>query len=420
MSNHVLSIIPAPHLDNLINRAKNDTTDLDTKSNELVFKLFKKLQVVEACGDDERRELWFAVERGSVEDFGDYEDYLEDGEVENRDEFNELWLAYYPDSVKWYRLVSLVHSNDKYRTIFVDGKQVIEIDERYEDDDGEKEDYTVDRSELLNCLLSAVDNCIESLRAGTYNNFVSENLPHKKRVGKIRGEDFWHIFPESKDDYLKNITPDEVKLFTELIKEQTKDSPNERLPEMTAAKFFDCCRLGYEANNYDGVGEMTSKELYYRHADGRDEGLKNVVEDSVEDFVQWFHDKNRYGGHPWEVCRGGNSTHISLYVDVDERGWWLSLAGSSWGRSVETVKFYLALVKCNIPIYLLHGKEIAAMLTGQDWIGIVPEGVLPRYCDSYFPDEKKILQFMNLPEEKTEDFIAATEWYSVDEVRLAK
>ena len=95
------------------------------------------------------------------------------------------------------------------------------------------------------------------------------------------------------------------------------------------------------------------------------------------------------------------------------------MAGSSWGRSVETVKFYLALMAHNIPIYLYDGREIAAMLAGQDWIGIVPEGVIPRYCDSYFSGEGKMLQFMNLPWEETEAVIEAAVWYPVDEVLLA-
>ena len=74
----------------------------------------------------------------------------------------------------------------------------------------------------------------------------------------------------------------------------------------------------------------------------------------------------------------------------------------------------------NIPTYLYDGREIAAMLTGQDLIGIVPEGVIPRYCDSYFPNEGKILQFMNLPQEETGAFIEAAVWYPLDEARLAQ
>lgn len=256
--------------------------------------------------------------------------------------------------------------------------------------------YPYDKSELAGWLLTATKEAIASLKSRSYNEYVSKNLPYRKRLGKILREDYWRILPEEKEEYLKDIEPGEVARFADLIKKQPSSSPVSRLPEMTTALFFDICRLGYEANNYEGIEKLTSKEMYRAHADGRDEGFLSLDESSAEAFEAWYHDKTHYGGHPWEICRGGNSTHISLYVSHDEKGWWLRLAGSSLGRSVEIVKFYLALADHGLPIFLTDGIEIAAMLTGTDYIGIVPEGVIPRYCASLFPGEK-ILDFMNLP-----------------------
>lgn len=36
--------------------------------------------------------------------------------------------------------------------------------------------------------------------------------------------------------------------------------------------------------------------------------------DSPEAFTLCFNERHRCGGHLWEVCRGGNSTHMALYV----------------------------------------------------------------------------------------------------------
>lgn len=93
------------------------------------------------------------------------------------------------------------------------------------------------------------------------------------------------------------------------------------------------------------------------------------------------------------------------------------MAGSSVGRSVETVKFYLALSEHGLSVYLDNAVELAAMLMGKDYIGIVPEDVLPAYCSSLFPDEN-MLDFMNLPWEETEQVIKAAIWYPVTEVLL--
>lgn len=140
------------------------------------------------------------------------------------------------------------------------------------------------------------------------------------------------------------------------------------------------------------------------HADGRDEGLQDIDADSPEAFHAWFHDRDRCGGHPWEVCRGGNSTHVDLRVLEDGRGYFLYLAGAAWNRTMETVKFYLALTRANIPVYLAEAKMLADRLAEEEKIGIVPEGVLPAYCGSWFPNEH-IIDYMNLPSEDREKFL---------------
>ena len=405
--------ITAPVFDNLIFQPKHTPEAVDENTKTLIHSLFKELEAVVSTGDDDLREVWFFAERGTIEDFGDYEEYLEDGEVENRKEFEELWFDYYPEPVVWYKQVTVRYKD--FYTILLNNKVILQINpdsKAYSPDI-----YQLDRSELVNHLIDAVKGCIQTIRSGEYNQFISRHLPHAKRIGKILREDYWQIFPAHKEDYLKEISAAELAQFTEVIVKQTKESNVGHLPAMTSGKFFDCCRLGYEANQYEGIDSMSAVELYSRHADGRDEGLRELDQDSEEAFSDWFHDKERFGGHPWEVCRGGNSTHISLYIQHDEEGWSFALAGSSWSRSVETVKFYLALVNHNIPVRLRDGQELLAMVTGKDYIGIVPEDVFPRYCSTYFPGEN-IIDYMNLPHEERTLVIEKAVWFPMEEAKL--
>jgi hypothetical protein len=189
---------------------------------------------------------------------------------------------------------------------------------------------------------------------------------------------------------------------------------------MTASYFFDCCKMGYTANNYfDNSKEtISSIEMYDRMSDGRDCGLKEIDLDSETAFLGWYNIESRCGGHPWEICRGGNSTHISLYVHRKENGWYLRLAGSSSSRVVETALFAIALYKNNVVFKLEKAQEIYNMLTGKDSIGIVPHNVTPRYCNNLFPDNDKIIDFMNLGHEDVSEFIAKTYWYPESEIRL--
>ena len=217
-----------------------------------------------------------------------------------------------------------------------------------------------------------------------------------------------------------HISPADVTEFIERVSAQEENyaAMKDRLQAMTANDFFRFCAMGYAENKYDGCGK-TPKEQYVLHADGRDEGLQDIDADSPEAFHAWFHDRDRCGGHPWEVCRGGNSTHVDLRVMEDMRGYFLYLAGAAWNRTMETVKFYLALTRANIPVYLAEAKMLADRLAEEEKFGIVPEGVLPAYCGSWFPNEH-IIDYMNLPSEDREKFLPFCTWYEERPAALAQ
>ncbi len=151
-------------------------------------------------------------------------------------------------------------------------------------------------------------------------------------------------------------------------------------------------------------------------ADGRDAGLRNLEGDSEQAFYDWYHSGGRSGAHPWEICHGGNSTHISLFVSDQDQKWKLVLAGSSIARVVETVKMAIELFEHNIPFILKQAEEILQMVTGNDYIGIVPDFIFPRYCHNFFPEEDKIIDFMNLGHENAEDIIQNSYWYALEKI----
>ena len=190
------------------------------------------------------------------------------------------------------------------------------------------------------------------------------------------------------------------------------------LKEMTANDFYRFCALGYTANNYDGQA-FAPKAQYYRHADGRDDGLKKIDPDSAEAFADWLENREK-GGHPWEVCRGGNSTHVSLYVGlgrVAEGCYHLALAAKSYGRCVEAIKFYLALKHAGLPVIIYGAEFIKKRLLGLERVGIVPNEVMPFYCHSRFPGED-VDSFRHLNHENPDAEIALIEWQPIKPVKL--
>lgn len=176
--------------------------------------------------------------------------------------------------------------------------------------------------------------------------------------------------------------------------------------------------LEYAANNYDGQA-FAPKAQYYRHADGRDDGLKKIDPDSAEAFADWLENREK-GGHPWEVCRGGNSTHVSLYVGlgrVAEGCYHLALAAKSYGRCVEAIKFYLALKHAGLPVIIYGAEFIKKRLLGLERVGIVPNEVMPFYCHSRFPGED-VDSFRHLNHENPDAEIALIEWQPIKPVKL--
>jgi hypothetical protein len=78
----------------------------------------------------------------------------------------------------------------------------------------------------------------------------------------------------------------------------------------------------------------------------------------------------------------------------------------------------VALYNNRVPFILNKPVEILRMISGSDFIGIVPKTILPRYCGSHFPSEDRMIDFMKLGFEKTEEIIKKATWFPLKEIRL--
>src|ERR1700730_9844770 len=123
--------------------------------------------------------------------------------------------------------------------------------------------------------------------------------------------------------------------------------------------FFNYCKIAYIASQEKDASidkSLSGKELYKRYADGRDEGLLEIDGDSKQEFADWIdgkHAKKTSGGHPWEIKRGGNTTHIDLYVSRSryrDEGFTITVCGRSIGRLKEAICMFLGIQDKGLPI----------------------------------------------------------------------
>lgn len=404
-------VLKAPRIDYFVdvlsNRNENAYT-YDETTQATIKEIFECLHTITPVLQNDVYELWITAERGALEDYDDYEELLAYGEVSSYGEFESLWQEEYPSETVIYRLRAVENPRNRYMGLLINHRMVIEVDPRKE------RGSFLDISDFSAWLLSEVKRCCALVENGTYNAYADSIVPYEKRIGTIQRSKYWEIFPEERKQFFENISQTEIDEFIRCINE---NAPVTALPEMTADTFYHCCALGYAAMEYDCSG-MTPKELYLKYADGRNDGLSEIDGDSAEAFSNWYHGRDRIG-HPWEVCRGGNSTHISLYVYTNENGFYFSLSGSAESRCIETVKFYLALRRAGYPVKMHEGEQLVQRFLGNEKIGIVPDDAAPCYCHSYFPEEH-IIDFMNLPFEKREEVIARAEWQPLPRVHHMK
>src|SRR5512145_1214170 len=134
------------------------------------------------------------------------------------------------------------------------------------------------------------------------NAFIRASLPDIYRLDKELGKGLTRKFVRLIEDgyFLK--------------------AENMEVSSMTAADYFKYCKIAYVAGKRKGEmvdDSLSGREMYRRYADGRHEGLLDIDPSSEKEFADWIdgiHPKRESGGHPWEIKRGGNTTHIDLAV----------------------------------------------------------------------------------------------------------
>jgi hypothetical protein len=411
----------SPEFDHCIGFLKSQRDWIDSQTGQKLMEPYGLLQGVRLQGDDELRSVWIEIPRGGIRKFGSYGQYKREEMVSSREEFRQMWLDYYPRKTKWYKLSITKYRDDQY--FYVNSDLIFTLNDKTVPRKGQTE-ADDDIHAFLEGLLDHVTREIEKLHkdpAG-WNAYLQERLSYDLRFGKIKREALWQIFGSEAIRFDQQAGKRRIARLKKYISDADAPGFDSHLPEMTADRYFSLCEIAYEANSYfkGDRKTLTSREKYTAMADGRDGGLRKIPGDTEEAFRNWYHGGDWRIGHPWEICRGGNSTHISLSVHSEDGGWKIFLAGSSAARVVETVKIAVALFDLGILFDLIQKEEILRMLTGEDFIGIVPQYIIPRYCHGLFPKEDRIIDFMNLYREQEEKIIPVASWYPLDRVEPEK
>ncbi len=248
-----------------------------------------------------------------------------------------------------------------------------------------------------------------------------KNLPLDMRYGILPKVVIWKYYP---DRYRADIALGKMKTarFAEYVRAgRFRSDYAGHHREMSLTLFMKYCKVAYTANLQQFKGsiekEMSGLKMYKRLADGRHEGLVDLQLESAGAFKQWYH-SGRGGGHPWEVYRGGNTTHIDLGVTEKAGGWSVFLKGSSTSRMAETIRIALALVKEGLPVEIHDAEELRLRVLGMDNMGIIPKFIINHRASQNFDKGDRVYDCAHLHDFcRKNRILPFISWKSIDPIR---
>ena len=224
------------------------------------------------------------------------------------------------------------------------------------------------------------------------------HYPLSMRYGTLPKAILWKYYPDTyrvDTDLGKTLTREFISLVRTYKFHQDYKGHHK---EMSLALYMRYCEVAYLANSAQLKRVIKpgtpGLDMYRRFADGRHEGLTELPPDSAEAFSKWY--RSRLGGHPWEIHRGGNTTHIDLGVMERHEGWSVYLCGSSTTRMAETIRIALALAKADLPVEINDAEKLMLRLLGMDNVGIIPDYVIGHRAAQYFDNGDEVFDCAHL------------------------
>ena len=109
----------APDIDRLLlsfGRGYKNPAAQTRKVLDALDRLFEVLADLRPLtGNDEVKSIWLKIPRGTLDDFGDYDELLAEGEVSSHEDYAGLWNRAYPDVSSGHELVVVV--NEQCRAV---------------------------------------------------------------------------------------------------------------------------------------------------------------------------------------------------------------------------------------------------------------------------------------------------------------
>lgn len=340
----------------------------DDKSDEIVKELIDAVSCIKCMGDDESRSFWVeTIGRYSKKEW--YE--ISVGHVvyaRNKEELkNEFrWVSLYDGNNEMFNLGS---STD----IYTKSENVLTW---------RKHDY----SEVLQKILDYITKIIEKEKEtpGSYNEYVSKNLPYSKRNGKIKRSEYNELIPSGAIKFNDEIL--EMLRVKSIEDESSKDKEHgenvyDKMTMRDYIKYYAIaykgaqkCRTANEPAIEDfgkEVKDLTDEEIFKLSPKGYtifNEGsfeYTNIDFDSVVDFEEWEHENSAF--HCFDICYA----RVHLFPNKYNDGKWsLYMSMHEMPYLCEYISACYELYKNGVKFEMGYAKKLLEIHNEEDYVGI--------------------------------------------------
>lgn len=406
--------VAAPTIDK-IRYFNRDAVIVDDKTTRVLDEIFDYLKdnikYDEKDGEEDYYfEFYYQARRGEIEDFESFEDCVECYEISTFEEYQNIWKREYPKENYWYHfeLRKVIYENKKYYLIAINNNLILNVDPL------NARGWEENRTNLVNIVYDVVKDFIEFAKNTDYNDYVNDNLDYELREGILLLKDYWEIEPDEKKKYFDKLANIDICDFIEKVNNQNVDNLV-LIEDMTANKYYEICKIAYNAIGKDDK-TFSSKELFYKNADGRDQGLSEINGNSIEEFNTWYRENEHHFDHTFEILPGRSFYRANLWIVKKDNGYYLKLSGKNFWTSLDVIKIYVELIKNNIPVILCDAELITKRLLGESNLAIISTGKTAYGYHKVF--EQYFLDGMHLPEENRELFIGKIKWEDIPKLEI--
>lgn len=231
--------------------------------------------------------------------------------------------------------------------------------------------YATQFEEIINAFDAYFDLIILLFEKNIYSKMLKYKN-YKYRYGTITCGDYWRCHHEIYKNTFEDYTESAKERLLYELKMNNEYEFATHYEKMSANQYYKDCSIAFKVfSRYNP--KLTFKENFYRNADGRVQGLKDINDDSFEEFETWYKENEHHFDHTFEIYPGHSQYRIKLHISKDDNGYFYIIGGSHFTTLLKIGNIFLRYLEEGIRISVSRSDKLIEVLEGSLILDVVPD-----------------------------------------------